>query len=122
MKLDKINSGVKTQFGFFLMALLDFLEKNEKKALVLFDCESIGNFPLAKKLLESQFMVGVSCPSITGITKDEYLEMMEILGSRINLISGLLTVNYNPTVDAKRSAELLILGLYKMISKIRFSL
>jgi hypothetical protein len=112
---------VKTQFGFFLMALLDFLEKNEKKALVLFDCESIGNFFLAKKLLESQFMVGVSCPSITGMTKNEYLEMMEILGSRINLISGLLTVNYNPTVDAKRSAELLILGLYKMISKIRFS-
>lgn len=104
------------------MALLDFLEKNEKKALVLFDCESIGKFLLAKKILESQFMVGVSCPSITGINKDEYLEMMEILGSRINLISGLLTVNYNPTVDAKRSAELLILGLYKMISKIRFCL
>jgi len=104
--IDISKSNCKTQFGHFVNVLLQKIEKQGKKALILFDCEAI----------EAQFMVGVGCPSVNGITKDEFTEMMEIFGKRIHSLTGLLTINYNPTVEAKRSAEMLIYGLYKMLN------
>lgn len=63
-------------------------------------------------------MVGVSCPSIMGLTKEEFVETMEIFGERIKNLSGLLITNYNPTVEMRRSSEVLIYGLYKLFNKI----
>jgi len=92
----------KTQFGVFFELFINWLiVEKKKRCLILFDCETIM----------SQFMVGVSCPSIEGITKDEYVEMMEVLGENYEKLSGLLVMNYNPTVEAKISAEFLVYGM-----------
>jgi len=90
--IGKFDSSKKTQFGVFLET---FFQSINKRVIVLFDCETI----------ESQYMVGVSCPGIEGINKEEYFEMMEIFGENHSIIDGLLVTNYNPAVETKVSAE-----------------
>lgn len=93
--VQKFDSTKKTQFGVFLETFFESLQKTNKRVIVLFDCETI----------ESQYMVGVSCPGIEGISKDEYVEMMEIFGENHSIVDGLLNTNYNPAVETKVSAE-----------------
>ena len=43
---------------------------------------------------------------------------MELLGARWERLRGLMIVGYNPTVEVKRSGELIVYGLYKMMGRI----
>ena len=45
--------------------------------------------------------------------------MMELFGEKMSLLKGILIMNYNPTVEAKRSSEFLLYGLYRMFNKVK---
>lgn len=80
----------------------------EKKSILLLDCE----------IFSPEFFVGVSSPNTDGFSLQESLQFFDQISKKIDQISSILFVNFNPTVESVRSGNYLSSFIYRIASKI----
>lgn len=106
-------------------AKIVYLDKFEKSNLKAFS-ELLSNFSSTTKIgvmidcesLNPDYFPGVTTPSVFGLQEKEIFGIMEKLGSSDINLKILLFTNFNPTVESRRTGDVLTYLIHTLLSKI----